>query len=323
MEIGGFDCRRGGSSSSSRRPTPTAARPPAPLPALRRPAVRTSMSSRSRRASSAIRWRGARTPWPRTTRSGRSCPRTTRPSAATCRSCSTRTATACRSPTSGARRTSRRPTSGTRRSSSPTRSLDPDDQPNFVGTSAAAPHAAGIAALALQARGGPRSLSPAAMSALLRRSAFSHDLDPIPQRGIDGRSDDHRGRSAGARTLRGARPRRDHPGSKNDPQFFTVQLLRARRDHVDSRSTARGRTRPASGGRRPLRRHRVRSAALRRAPALGGPELCAAGLPVHRRRGRARGSTRRASPRSSRGRASGRPEPAVPADDRPVPGRRA
>jgi subtilisin family serine protease len=50
--------------------------------------------------------------------------------------------------------------------------LDRDTQPNFFGTSAAAPHAAAIAALARQARG---RLSPDAMRALLERSAFPHD----------------------------------------------------------------------------------------------------------------------------------------------------
>ncbi|MEO7916154.1 MAG: S8 family serine peptidase, partial [Dokdonella sp.] len=55
---------------------------------------------------------------------------------------------------------------------------DLDTNPNFSGTSAAAPHAAAIAALVLQARGGPGSISPAAMTTLLQQTAFPHDLDP-------------------------------------------------------------------------------------------------------------------------------------------------
>ena len=55
---------------------------------------------------------------------------------------------------------------------------DPDTNPNFSGTSAAAPHAAAIAALVLQSRGGPGSVTPAAMRTLLQKNAFPHDLDP-------------------------------------------------------------------------------------------------------------------------------------------------
>jgi hypothetical protein len=100
--------------------------------------------------------------------------------------------------------------------------LDPDTQPNFFGTSAAAPHAAGIAALALQAHGGRGSLSPAAMRALLERSTFPHDLDQ-----------DHSGASAAGLTItadgeqgaerRNSRPTWTTPGSMNNPQFFHVQ----------------------------------------------------------------------------------------------------
>lgn len=55
---------------------------------------------------------------------------------------------------------------------------DVDTKPNFSGTSAAAPHAAAIAALVLQANGGRHSVTPAQMSTLLHQSAFMHDLDP-------------------------------------------------------------------------------------------------------------------------------------------------
>lgn len=55
---------------------------------------------------------------------------------------------------------------------------DADTNPNFFGTSAAAPHAAAIAALVLEKAGGPSSVKPAAMRTRLERSAYAHDLDP-------------------------------------------------------------------------------------------------------------------------------------------------
>ncbi len=55
---------------------------------------------------------------------------------------------------------------------------DLDTFPNFFGTSAAAPTAASIAALVLQAKGGPGSVTPAQMRTMLQKSAFPHDLDP-------------------------------------------------------------------------------------------------------------------------------------------------
>jgi hypothetical protein len=56
--------------------------------------------------------------------------------------------------------------------------VDADTFPNFFGTSAAAPHAAAIAALVLDAAGGPGSVKPKKMRQVLQDSAFAHDLDP-------------------------------------------------------------------------------------------------------------------------------------------------
>jgi len=58
---------------------------------------------------------------------------------------------------------------------------DPDKTgfPNFTGTSAAAPHAAAVAALLLGAKGGPGSRTAAQIRAALQGSVASHDLDPF------------------------------------------------------------------------------------------------------------------------------------------------
>ena len=99
--------------------------------------------------------------------------------------------------------------------------LDPDTQPNFFGTSAAAPHAAGIAALVLQARGGGHALAPDAMRALLERSAFSHDLDVYHAQGsAQGLTITADGEQGAER--RDSRPEWTTPGSMSNPRFFTV-----------------------------------------------------------------------------------------------------
>jgi len=55
---------------------------------------------------------------------------------------------------------------------------DNDNFPNFFGTSAAAPTAAAIGALILDAAGGPGSRTPDQIRSIMQQTTFSHDLDP-------------------------------------------------------------------------------------------------------------------------------------------------
>jgi Subtilase family len=92
---------------------------------------------------------------------------------------------------------------------------DPDTDPNFFGTSAAAPHAASIAALVLQKKGGPGSVSPERMRALLQGSAFKHDLDPLSATGRAG------GLTISAFGPQGAE-RSELAGDLDNPAFFRL-----------------------------------------------------------------------------------------------------
>ncbi len=93
---------------------------------------------------------------------------------------------------------------------------DPDTLPNFGGTSAAAPHAAAIAALVLQKAGGGKALSPTALRKRLRESTYDHDLDPM----ISGGSTN--GLTVTARGYQGRELVENVPGSMNDAKFFRV-----------------------------------------------------------------------------------------------------
>jgi CHRD domain/Bacterial Ig-like domain (group 3)/Divergent InlB B-repeat domain len=61
---------------------------------------------------------------------------------------------------------------------------DADTFPNFFGTSAAAPTAAAIGALVLQAKGGPGSLTVPQMKSILTGTTFPNDLDPYRSQAV-------------------------------------------------------------------------------------------------------------------------------------------
>lgn len=90
---------------------------------------------------------------------------------------------------------------------------DNDTFPNFSGTSAAAPTAAGIGALMLQAAGGPGSLTSDQMRTKMEQTTFPHDLNPNVCTATA---------SNGVATVQVTANGNSSNDSANSPTFFTV-----------------------------------------------------------------------------------------------------
>lgn len=86
---------------------------------------------------------------------------------------------------------------------------DTSKYPNFFGTSAATPHAGAIAALVLEAHGGPGSVTPEQMRQILEESAFAHSLTPYYAEGRATKEDQKK-------------PRIDMNGREQEPIFVSI-----------------------------------------------------------------------------------------------------
>ena len=112
-----------------------------------------------------------------------------------------------------------------------------DGFPNFFGTSAAAPHAAGVGALLLQKAGGPGSLTANQMRNILQTTVtVEHDLDPLFSQAVTRPATLTRRLrrfTGGTVTLSGCG--NSSNASARDPNFFTLTFdTRKRRESLKS-----------------------------------------------------------------------------------------